>query len=91
MDKLPVIEFSSDTYPPGHIKPNISFDLDIDAPVTIAVINKISFESQTLFLKDALYMPWKYNPVFNLDSVGKYHVVYNNFDLKMLYKEEWRI
>jgi hypothetical protein len=91
MDNLPAIDFSSDTYP-RHIKPNISFDLDINAPVTIAIINKISFESQTLFIKDALYMPWKYNTVFNLDSVGKYHVVYNNFDLTGYHNEkEWRI
>jgi SAM-dependent methyltransferase len=90
MDNLPAIDFSSDTYP-RHIKPNISFDLDINAPVTIAVINKISFESQTLFIKDALHLPWKYNPVFNLNSVGKYHVVYNNFDLKSHNEEEWRI
>jgi hypothetical protein len=90
MDNLPATDFSSDTYP-RHIKPNISFDLDINAPVTMAVINKISFESKTLFIKDTLYSPWKYNPVINLDSVGKHHVIYNNFDLNFMDEEEWRI
>lgn len=72
-------------------EPKISFEFDIDAPASVAIINKISFESQTLLLKDALYAPWKFNPVFNLDSAGKYNMVYNNFDMTHCHEEEWKI
>jgi len=77
-------------------EPKISFEVDINGPASVAIINKISFESQTLFIKDASYMPWKFNPVFNLDSAGKYNMVYNNFDPTLLrwgpgWGEEWKI
>ena len=73
-------------------EPKILFNVDIDTPASVAIINKISFESRTLFIKDALYMPWRFNPVFNLDSAGKYNMVYNNFDpTGNRWGQEWKI
>ena len=89
MDNLPDLEFSSDAAYPRHIKPNISFQFTIDGPATVAIIHKMSFESQTLLIKDALYMPWKFNPAFNFNHAGQYRMTYNNFDLNWMPDNEW--
>jgi len=49
----------------------------------------MSFENETLFLKDARYMPWKYIPMFFINSTGKYTFTYNNPDLQCLFYNEW--
>lgn len=90
MNCLPDINYSSDPFP-RHIKPDISFEFEIDGPAFVAVIGKISFESQTLYIKDAAKMPWRYNPVFNIPSAGKYHINYNNFNLDHMASEEWKL
>ena len=88
MDQVPELVFTSNPYP-THIIPNISFEIDIDFPCYAAIINKISFEDQTLYLKDASLSPWKYNPIFHLPSKGKYSFTYNNVDLKHMPGDEW--
>lgn len=90
MNSLPTIHRSTDPYP-LNIKTDIAFEFDIDTPASVAVINKMSFESNTAFIKDAPYMPWKYNPMFNLDVPGKYRMVYNNHELVPFQEEEWKI
>jgi len=88
MDKLPNLSFSDQKFP-RHIIPEISFEIDIDKPGTIGIIHKMSFENETLFLKDARYMPWKYIPMFFINSTGKYTFTYNNPDLQCLFYNEW--
>jgi hypothetical protein len=51
----------------------------------------MSFESNTLYIKDASYMPWKYAPMFNLDAPGTYQLSYNNFKYEHLPREEWKV
>ncbi len=90
MNSLPAINFSDDLFP-GHMKPDISFEFEIDGPAFVAIIGKLSFESKTLYIKDALLMPWRYNPVFNIPSSGKYRINYNNFNLTCMNAEEWKL
>ena len=92
MNNLPDLEFSSNKFP-AHIKPNISFEFNIDTPSSVAIINKLSFESQTLYIKDAPYMRWRFNPFCNLDYIGKYQMIYNNFNLEAMStsNQEWEV
>ena len=75
MHQSPLLVFSDDPYP-QYVNPDISFDITVEVPSTVAIINKISFESHTLYLKDALHMPWKYQPVFVLERPGTYTFAY---------------
>lgn len=70
---------------------DISLIFDVDTPSSVAVVNKMSFESNTLYIKDASYMPWKYAPMFNLDAPGTYQLSYNNFKYEHLPREEWKV
>lgn len=90
MNSLPIIHRSTDPYP-LNIKTDIAFGFDVDTPASVAVINKMSFESNTAFIKDAPYMIWKYNPMFNLDAPGKYRMVYINHKLESFQEEEWKV
>lgn len=89
MQQLPETTFSNDAYP-THIKPNIFFNLQLTVPSTVAIINKISFGNDTLYLKDARYQPWRFSPVIKIDQPGDYTFSYNNFKL-LQYKlpDEW--
>ncbi len=75
---------------PSHILPVISFDEQIEYPCTAALINKISFESDTLYLKDAEAMPWRWQPVCSIDQPGRYLFTYNNPMLKLMPSDEWQ-
>jgi hypothetical protein len=88
MQQLPELTFSNDVYP-THIKPNIFFNLQLTAPSTIAIINKISFGTDTLYLKDAKYTPWVTSPVIKIDEPGDYTFSYNNFKLAFRPIDEW--
>ena len=90
MNSLPIINRLPGTYP-LNMKTNISFEFTVDAPVSVAVINKMSFESDTLFIKDTFYSAWRFNPMFNLDAPGKYRMVYNNDILRQFQEEEWKV
>lgn len=57
-----------------------SFELDIKSSSTVAIINKISFEKKTLYLKDAFFCPWKFSPVFFIENPGVYKFHYTNFN-----------
>ena len=70
---------------------DISLIFDVHTPSSVAVVNKISFESNTLYIKDAPYMPWKNAPMFNLDAPGTYKLSYNNFKYEHLPREEWKV
>jgi len=89
-DNLPKIEFSDSTYP-TNIKPIIKKLIDIDRPSTIALINKLSFEDHTIYLHDALYMPWKCSPVLQVSTAGKYQLEYTNYDFGLLTSTEWTL
>jgi len=88
MHDLPSIQFSDDDYP-KHIRPKIEFEFDLDRHATVAIVKNISFESQTMVLKDSEYMPWRIDPFFICDLPGKYRCTYNNFDLKKRENDEW--
>jgi len=75
MHQSPLLVSSDSPYPQS-INPDMSFDITVKKPSMVAIINKISFESHTLYLKDALYMPWKYQPVFVLERPGTYTFTY---------------
>jgi hypothetical protein len=87
---LPKIKFSDSEYP-THIKPIIQKTIDIHGPSTLALINKISFEDHTICLHDALYMPWIYSPVLQVDTKGKYLLEYTNYYLNPLSPTEWTL
>jgi hypothetical protein len=89
-DNLPKIKFS-DNYYPTHIKPIIKKLINIDRPSTIALINKLSFEDHTIYLHDALYMPWMYSPVLQVSTAGKYQLEYTNYSLGHLTPTEWTL
>ncbi len=81
LNKGPKLQFTS-LPDPEHIIPEISFELEVHQPSTVAIVNKMSFESDVRYIKDAFFMPWKKNPVCGLPSGGKYKFEYNNPDLK---------
>ena len=86
MDCLPDLNFSSDPYP-AHIKPDISFSFETNAPAFVAVMNKISFESETLYTK----FTGPTSPAFYISTAGKYRMTYINVDLSHLPDEEWEL
>ncbi len=88
LQRMPDIIFR-DSPPPSHICPIIDFELVIPVTCALALINKISFESKTLYLKDAKYMPWKYAPVLHISDPGVYNFVYSNPYMEMLCGNEW--
>jgi hypothetical protein len=70
-DTLPPLEFGKYDHP-DHIMAKLEFSLDIDAPKTIGILNKISYLNNTLFLQDAMYMPWRYSPYLICKLPGTY-------------------
>jgi hypothetical protein len=89
MHSLPNLMFS-DSPCPSHIVPEISFDLDFDAPCTMAMINKISVDDDCIYLKDTKFMPWDHAPAFEIPAAGTYTFTYNNPDLiSMANMKEW--
>lgn len=88
IDRMPVIDYSDSVYP-QHIVPRIGFTAEIEGPGTMSIVNKISFDDQTLFLKDAAYMPWRYAPTFVLEESGTYQFTYNNPALRHMHQSEW--
>jgi SAM-dependent methyltransferase len=68
---LPLLEFGKYDYP-DHVMAKIEFSLNIDTPKTIGILNKISYLNNTLFLQDAMYMPWKYSPYLHCTLPGTY-------------------
>lgn len=88
MDQLPLLAFSDASFP-EHIIPQIEFQIDVHSPGIMSIINQISFEDNTLYLKDAQSMPWKYAPTFVLEEPGEYQFRYNNPGLSCLTPSEW--
>jgi hypothetical protein len=89
MQQLHKIPFSNDAYP-THIKPNIFFNLQLTTPSTVAIINKISFGNDTLYLKDSKYTPWRFSPVIKIDKPGDYTFSYTNVKLlQSKLPDEW--
>lgn len=88
MHALPKLEFDDVAYP-QHIKPVIEFEFDLPSAATVAIVNKMHFEDQTLYIKDARYMPWRVNPMFTLANAGKYSLRYTNYQLQHVCDQEW--
>ena len=88
-NQMPSIKLS-DKPSPSHILPMISFEAHIHQPCTAAMINKISCGDDTLYCKDAVGMPWKWQPVCHIDQPGRYRFFYNNPMLDYMPKHEWR-
>jgi hypothetical protein len=82
---------SKPTVKSNYIEPRskIEFDFTITQPSTVIIGNKLMFENETIFLKDAKYMPWQYNPVFVLDQPGQYVCSYNNHERLYMPLNEW--
>jgi hypothetical protein len=84
LENTSLIDFSDRGYP------QIEFDAEIPPQCTMSIINKISFEDQILYLKDAKYMPWKYAPHLFFENPGKYRFTYNNLGMKQFMSAtEW--
>lgn len=69
--------------------PTVTFELELPRNCTVGIINKMSFEDDTLYIKDAKYMPWKWNPVFYLPESGKYKFTWSNFYIQFFSTREW--
>ena len=89
LNKQPVVTFINQAQV-GNIKPNIDFEVDMLANSTVVIINKISFENQTLYLKDAKYMPWKYAPRLKISIPGRYKFSWQNHELEFMSIHEWK-
>ncbi len=85
---MPDLEISERPYP-SHIVPNIWFDMRVDEPGTVAMVNKMLFRSRTLYLKDAPYSPWKYSPIVKVTQSGDYRFTYSNPFLGHCVDNEW--
>jgi hypothetical protein len=88
-DALPYIDFlpnQSEDY----MKPCIEFELDLTAPgpKTLAVLNKMSFGSDTIYLQDAPVMPWKFSPTMVIPNSGTYRFNFNT-NLALLSTDKW--
>jgi len=88
LDQGPELEYTTKNYP-EHIIPKISFDLDVPDKSVVAFVHKMSFESETLYLKDASYMPWKKSPMLFIPAAGQYTFTYNNSMMGFLSLKEW--
>ena len=89
LDKPPVVTFINQAHI-GNIKPNIDFEVDMLPNSTVVIINKISFENQTLYLKDAKYMHWKYAPKLKISIPGRYKFSWQNHLLEWMSIHEWK-
>jgi predicted RNA methylase len=74
-DLLPGLTFNDESGVP--LKPvdiDLRFDLDLSNTKNnfVALVAKLSFEDDTIYLQDALYMPWKRGPVLQLPESGKF-------------------
>jgi len=71
-DSLPELTFY-DCNPPMHIQADLKFELDLSDSTNniIALIHKMSFETDTIYLYDASLMPWRFSPVFQIKDSGK--------------------
>jgi predicted RNA methylase len=88
MQNGPKLNFTNNKFHHG-IEPEISFTINLKENSTVAIVNKISFEDTTLYLKDALFMPWTKSPFFVIQKSGNYQFKYANFDLTPLNINEW--
>jgi len=71
-------------------EPDISFNLELEENCCIGVINKISYNSDTIYLKDGLNLPWNYNPVFYIKDADNYNFKWLNYELKPIsFNGEW--
>ena len=76
-DSLPELNFY-DYDLPMHIQADLKFELELtDTNNIVALIHKISFESDTIYLHDAILMPWRYSPVFQIKDSGKKQFKFN--------------
>lgn len=89
MSQGPVVTFM-DHAQMGNLKASIDFKINMLPNSTIVIINKISFEDQTLYLKDAKFMPWKYAPSLGVDAPGLYEFSYQNHKLECMSNHEWK-
>lgn len=90
-ENLPQIVYSEDVYP-THVRPIVETMINIEKPLSAVLINKISFEEETLYLYQATQgMPWVFAPFFYIDTIGNYKLTYTNYELKNMSKFEWLI
>ena len=68
-------------------KPKIEKEFDFYPNTNVALVNKISFENETLYLNDAKYMPWKFSPFFEIYEEGTYLLKYINFNYGHMEKD----
>ena len=88
-DSLPELAFY-DCDPPYHIQADIKFELDLIDTSVVALIHKISFESDTLYLYNAPLSAWKFSPVFQIKDAGRTQFKFNpNFGF--MTDDEWII
>lgn len=59
-----------------NLYPTISTTLNLEFPCVVALINKIEFENNVMYLKDAKTMPWRFSPSFIVTNPGKYDLRY---------------
>ena len=89
LDHGPVVTFIDQAHY-ANIKSNIDFEIDVAANSTVIIINKISFENQTLYLKDTKFGPWKYAPRLDVINPGRYKFSWQNHALEFLSNHEWK-
>jgi SAM-dependent methyltransferase len=71
------------------VDPDISFNLELEENCSIGILNKLSFDSNTLYLKDGINLPWKYNPVFYIKHSDHYNFRWSNFEFEICFNGEW--
>jgi len=89
LDHGPVVTHMAQTIS-GGINANIDFEIDLSVNSTVIIVNKISFENQTLYLKDAKYMPWRYAPRLNVTDPGRYKFSWQNHEFEHMSNHEWK-
>jgi predicted RNA methylase len=91
-DSLPELKFYDKPFP-MHIQADLKFELELEDSkhYIVALDHKISFESTTIHLYDAVSMPWRFSPVFYITESGRTQFVWNpNFEI-MRNKCDWFI
>ena len=91
-DTLPYIDFSSNQSMQDYMKPCIEFKLNLNSvgPKTLAIVNKMSFGSDTIYLQDAPVMPWKFSPTMVIPNSGTYRLEFNT-NLALLSADKWLV
>jgi len=91
-DTLPYIDFLQKGSVHDYMKPYIEFKLEFTepGPKTVAIINKMSFEDDTIYLQDAPVMPWKFSPTVVIPDSGIYQFDFNT-ELALLSADKWMV